>query len=80
MVSENYIEHAAGETNNDRDNDNDDALTSFRYAIPSKKTEKDSLIRLGYFFNFLDIPGGDNLNEQASNFLAQVAAANPNPK
>jgi integrase len=68
----------------------DDALASFRYAIPAKGTEKDSITRLGYFFNFLDIPaadGDDNndddnnllLNKQASNFLAQIAA-NPNPK
>jgi integrase len=81
MVTENYVEHAAS-TDNNSSGDNDDALTSFRYAIPSKKTEKDSLTRLGYFFNFHKIPGNnpkDNPYEQASNFLAQVAA-NPNPK
>ena len=41
MVTENYVEHAASSDNNS--SDNDDALTSFRYAIPAKGTEKDSL-------------------------------------
>jgi integrase len=89
MGIENYIERAAGGGrgssssssnggNVNNDYEEDDTLTSFRYAIPSKGTEKDSLTRLGYFFNFHNIPG-NSLNEQASNFLAQVAA-NPKPK
>jgi hypothetical protein len=71
-VTENYVEHAAG------DRGDDDVLTLFLYAIPSKGTEQDSLIRLHYFFNFHNVPG-NVINEQAKNFLAQVAA-NPNPK
>ena len=83
IVTENYVEHhhdaASSDNNNNSSDNNDDALTSFRYTIPAKGTEKDSLIRLSFFFNFHKISGGSNLNEQASNFLAQVAA-NPNPK
>jgi hypothetical protein len=74
IVTKNYAEHAAGGGGSE-----DDALTSFRYAIPSKGTEQYSIIRLRYFFNFHNIPGGDDIHEQAKNFLAQVAE-NPNPK
>jgi hypothetical protein len=56
-VTENYIEHAAGEggdSSSRSHEEEDDALASFRYAIPSKKTEKDSLTRLdSRYFSFL---------------------------
>ena len=75
-MTENPIKDAAGGGygvggNNNGDNAGaDDPLASFRYAMKSKDTEKQSFIRLRYFFNGIGIEG-DDIATQASNFLAQ---------
>jgi hypothetical protein len=78
MTTENYVEpHVTSGSSISRD---DDVLTAFVSAIPSKGTKKGYLIRLRYFFDVIHIPG-KTLADQASNFISQIAAANnPNPK
>jgi hypothetical protein len=75
MVTENYIEHVAsghsGHGSNGESDDGDGPLALFIDAMKSKRTETQSLIRLDYYFNFLNIPG-DSLEVQASNFVAQI--------
>lgn len=44
------------------------SLSSFLYVLPNPDTQEDYLIRLGYFFDFLRIPG-DNPENRADRFL-----------
>jgi hypothetical protein len=75
LLTENHIRPAAG-VNDDGDDNGPFAL--FIDAMKSKETEEDSVFRLRFYFNFHNIPG-EELKDQASNFVAQIAA-NSNPK
>lgn len=48
-----------------------DPLESFRYVLPVKTTQDDYVIRLGYFFDYLQI-AGNNIEDKATRFLEQA--------
>ena len=68
--AENAKDHAAGDKS---------LLESYHDAFKKEKTKNEYLIRLGYFFNTLKIPG-DSLNSQTAEFLNQASSSDSNNK
>jgi hypothetical protein len=58
----------------DRDSaagEGESSLSSFLYVLPVKKTRQDYVIRLGYFFNYLQVPG-NTVEDKAAKFLERA--------